>query len=383
MSDQPESSGPRPVFRLAPSEPDLGQLILTARDEVVEDNSLSLGSRLMFVRILDLSVRQSSNVRPGVVTISQMKLSEKFSVSERTIWNWRAELIGKRYVWMSLQPMPNAWPIDTYHVSAIHPPANSGDKTTSEGLWGNGTRRARPSNGLGARPPVSGENPTPGPRRNQLRVANSFIPPAKSSNLLENATAGRNPLRRGAETDCDWEPKQVATGSRNRLRLGAETGCDGEPKQIATGSRNQLRLGAETDCEHKKALGVGNSSLEVGGNPPLPPDLDLAAAIKDGDGAFGDWRDSWSLKSPGNPGGEFRGKIVKELGRCRLKLQIQPGPFWKRRAEHLQSVLDGGKAPASAPANAKATGAASPPKKPMPPEKRAKLFAKAKKDAGL
>ena len=243
MNDQHHATtGHRPAFRIEPATPDLGQLILTARDECVQDNNLSLGSRLMFVRILDLSVRQASNVRPGVVTISQMKLAEKFGVSERTVWNWRSELIRAGYVWMSKQWMPNAWPVDTYHVAIIHAPSNTGDKTTIEGLWGNGTRRGEPVRGLGARQPGQAQIPGTGARRKGLRLAKGFQVPVKSSNLPEIATADRKPLRLPTETGCGPQPKQVAVPNRKRLRSPTETNCGRQPKPVANIGRLQVKV---------------------------------------------------------------------------------------------------------------------------------------------
>ena len=268
------------IFNLVRPEPDLTTLILGARDEVVEDNSLSIGARLMFVRILDLSVRQASNVRPGVVTISQTKLAEKFGVSLRTIWNWKTELVTARVIWMSSQPMPNAWPIDTYHVSAVHPPHNSGDKTSVEGLWGNGARQRRPEHvGMGARQPGQRQIPGTGVRSNRLRVANSFQPPSKSSILPTNATPRRSGLPASVATGCGGEPKQVASHRRKDLRRGAETGCEPPPKQVAAGHRKSLRATAETDCEHIKAEVAGSSHFE-GGKDTTPPPTEVEKAFR-------------------------------------------------------------------------------------------------------
>jgi len=231
------------AFRIAPIERDLTSLILDARDEVVEDNELSHGARLMFVRLLDLSVRQASNVRPGVVTISQMKLAEKLGVSLRTIFNWKRELVTRGSIWMTSQPMPNAWPIDTYHITAVHPRQNTGDKTTVEGLWGNGERQRRP------------EQNGPGFRSKRLPVENSFQLSEKSSNFPINAA-----------------PR------RNRLPLSVATSCEPPPKQVASHRRNRLRATAETDCEHKKAQNTGSSVFEGGTPPPAK-----------GDQAFREW----------------------------------------------------------------------------------------------
>ena len=253
------NDGHRKIFSLSPAEPDLGSLILQARDEVVEDNELSHGARLMFVRILDLSVRQASNVRPGVVTISQMKLGEKLGVSIRTIFNWKLELVRRRVVWMTCQPIPNAWPIDTYHVSAIHPPSNTGDKTSVEGLWGNGSRRTRPENlGGGARGSLL---PVEAGCEGQVFAGEEPLI------LSQIASGRRNPLPASPAGFCGSQPQPASGGSRKILRAGAAKDCHGEPQDFAGGSRKILRAGAEADCRHKKAK-VGGSSHPEGGTPP-------------------------------------------------------------------------------------------------------------------
>lgn len=257
----------RKVFSLAPAEPDLTTLILGARDEVINDPSISHGAARMFVKILDLSVRQASNVRPGVVTISQTKLAETFGVSQRTVWNWKWELLQRRVIWMTSQPMPNAWPIDTYHVTAIHAPQNSGDKTSVEGLWGNGARQRRPEHqGMGAREPGQTRIPGTGVRSNRFPVETNFQDAEKSPILPAIATPPRNELPPCPETDFGGEPKQIATEARNELRATPETDCDGGPKILAGHARNPLRRGAEASCEHKKAKGEGLSPSE-GKNP--------------------------------------------------------------------------------------------------------------------
>lgn len=214
MNDQ--TAGHRPAFKLSPAEPDLGQTILSARDEVVHDPRLSLGARLMFVIILDRSVRQASNVKPGVVTVSQTKLSEVLGVGRRTIWNWKDELVRRGVIWMSSQPMPNAWPIDTYHITAIHSPRHQGDKTTIEGAWGNGYRQTRPANASFAA------------RRNLVPVAPQFQTTEESSILHENAAPRGNTVPPPAAPQFHGERQSGATGRRNLVPRGAAPQFHGE-----------------------------------------------------------------------------------------------------------------------------------------------------------
>ena len=250
------------AFQVVAAEPDYAPI--NARDQVIEDNDLDIGARLMFVRILDLSTRPGDRDDYGVITISQNKLAHKFGVSLRTIWNWKQQLMSKGVIWMTKQFMPNAWPMDTYHITALDPQGQTEGRTTKDGMWGNGARRQSPDRmGLGARQPGQTIIPGTGVRSNQLRVATGFHDDKKSSFLPANATADRNELPATAETGCEPEPQPIATGSRNPLRLGAETGCEPEPKQVATVGRNPLRLSAETGCELKKSKAVGNSIPKV------------------------------------------------------------------------------------------------------------------------
>lgn len=270
-----DGKGHKKIFNLEPIQ---DYAPINARDRVIEDNSLALGARLMFVRILDLSTRENVRLHYGAVTISQNKLAHKFNVSLRTIWNWKSQLVSKGVIWMTSQFMPNAWPMDTYHVTELDPRGQTEGRTSVEGMWGNGTRQQRPERiGLGAREPGQAIIPGTGARSNQLRVATDFQPGEKSSFLPTNASPDRNPLPATAETGCHCPPKPVATARRNGLRRGAETSCEPPPKPVAAGSRNPLRRGTEVGCEHRKSKDVVRSNSIVGG---APPDLALEEWIK-------------------------------------------------------------------------------------------------------
>lgn len=337
---------------------------------MVEDNNLSLGARLMFVRILDLSVRQASNVRPGVVTISQQKLADKFAVSDRTIWNWRSELIRGNYVWMSKQWMPNAWAIDTYHVTPIHPKANTGDKTTVEGLWGNGTRRGEPVRGMGARQPGQQQIPGTGAHRKGLRLAKSFTVPVKDSILPDISTADRSQLRLSTEKSCGSQPKQASVLHRKDFRLATEKSFGSPPKQASVGNRKILRFPTEAGCEHKKATGEGSSHLEGGRTSPAPPDGDQAAAFRGWERRLDDMRNSDLRRAEEIAGREFqaaRGEAARSLAKRKLaaiRLRLR-GPV----------VAD---APAPGPVK---SALPKPPR--MTPEQSRAFMAKAKAAAGL
>jgi hypothetical protein len=275
----PQESESRPhkkVFQLAPVEDDLTGIILSVRLRVIEDKTLHLGARLMFVYLLDLSLRRTMNVRPGVVTISQTKLAEKFGVSHRTIYNWKWQLSQRRLVWCSSQPMPNTWPIDTYHIEAIHGRDYFDSKTSVEGFWGNGGRRSRPeTSGNGAREPgqtilpgiTKKPAPTP-PVGNGLPTGGGDT---KSADLQGISAAAGNGLPLSAAMGCRRRPQWVAGAARNGLPAAPAMGCHGEPQPVAAGASNGLPPAPATGCRHKEAKGTGNQSSRGGEKPIAPP----------------------------------------------------------------------------------------------------------------
>lgn len=205
----PDHDERKKAFRILPNEPDFAPI--NARDRVIEDNDLDLGARLMFVRILDLSTRENVMEHYGTVTISQNKLAHKFNVSLRTIWSWKQQLLAKGVIWMTKKYMPNAWPMDTYHLTELDPPGQTEGRTSLEGMWGNGTRQQTPERiGLGAREPGQTIIPGTGRRSNRFHSETSFRTPQKSSFLPANAAPDRSQLRATAETSCGGEPKPIA-----------------------------------------------------------------------------------------------------------------------------------------------------------------------------
>lgn len=291
----------------------MGTLILQARDSVIEDNELSIGARLLFVRILDLSVRQASNVRPGVVTISQMKLAEKFGVAVRTIYNWKRELVRRRIVWMTEQPIPNAWPIDTYHVSAIHAPHNTGDKTTVEGAWGNGTRRRRPEN-LGF---LAARNPVP----QESSFHRQPVAGEKSLILPDSAGGSGSDLPASPENSFRSQQQNFSGGSGNGVPLPAENSFRSQRQPVAGGSGTKLPVGAATSCRHKKAKEQGSSHFEGGKAVPPPPISQEEAAFKRWELRLDDMRNSDLRKAEDIAKREFqdaKGDKSRELAKRKL-----------------------------------------------------------------
>lgn len=233
--------------------------------------------------------------------------------------------------------MPNAWPIDTYHITAIHPPASSGEKTSVEGLWGNGYRQSRPQNTGG------------GFRRNLLPLEENFQLSEKSSFLPTNSPASGNALPASAEVGCEPPPKKTSGHRRKKLRRGTEADCDGAPKKTSGGSGNLFRRGTEADCEHKKAKIQGLSVLK-GGEAPPAPDQDQERAFKVWESRLDDWQNSRLFKEEelfarqlqNSKSPESRELIKRKLAAIRLRLH---GPSLPDRPTEPKKPRPARKAP--------------------------------------
>lgn len=345
----------RPVFKLAPAESEITQQILSARDEVIHDTNLSHGARLMFVIILDRSVRQSTNVKPGVVTISQTKLSEVLGVGRRTIYNWKEQLVRRGVIWMSHQPMPNAWPIDTYHVTAIHPPSSKGEKTTVEGAWGNGYRQIRP------------ENASYFARRNLVPVAPEFQPSEKSS-ILPNNTRHRGTHVPASGAPTFHAPEQSgATARGNTVPRAVERNCHGPEQSGATEGGNTVPRPVASEFPLRKAKEQGSRDIEGGkGNSDAssPPDLELEKFKK----GLADM---------------FPSKLERLEREIKGKFETAKTPaardHWKERLVAVRSQRLGGLPPEEAkPATISPRTTSTTTTKPMPLDQRQKLWSAAK-----
>ena len=350
-------------FRILPKEADFAPI--NARDQVIEDNDLDLGARLMFVRILDLSTRENVRERYGAVCISQQKLADKFGVSLRTIWNWKQQLLQKGVIWMTAKFMPNAWPMDVYHVTELDPRGQTEGKTTQDGMWGNGKRRQGPDRlGMGAREPGQTIIPGTGARGSRFHSETGFQKSEKSSFLPTIAAGNRNQLPASAETGCDSEPQPIAAGNSNVLPLGAETGCDSEPKQVATGSRNPLPRGAETGCEHIQSKVSVSSVIRVG-EEVLPTQKQFQDWLKSLDGLF-----------------PSRLRLLETTLSKKLALaqSMVAKAEWKKRLKIVQDRLLGGPVEDETP---KPTRSIKPATPRMPIQKSKQLWEKARRESRI
>src|SRR3954465_55604 len=86
-------------FNTAPAQEDITFKVIQGRLDVLRDPDLTLGARLLFVFILDLSLSPYSYVVRGVVAISVTKLRENLHACRSSIFNWVKQLMAKRIIW--------------------------------------------------------------------------------------------------------------------------------------------------------------------------------------------------------------------------------------------------------------------------------------------
>jgi len=273
-------NGKKKVFTLAPVEDDLTFTILNVRRHVLEDQELGNGAKLLFVYVLDKSLNRNLNSQPGVVTISQTKLAEVFGCSQRAIFAWKLALVARGYIWMSRRSMPNTWPIDTYHVTAINPPSSWEEKTTHEGLWGNGERRlADPP--LGAREPGQIRLPLPGSRLPGRRRR----PKTAKTPDFSGVAGTKLPVSPERSFRC---PRNVASGGTGSQLPAAPEENFRRPPNVASGDTgSQLPAAPEENFRHREGEVGGKRPLEIEGrgNPP-PPDEQFRQWSKGLEGMF-------------------------------------------------------------------------------------------------
>ncbi len=248
-------------FSLAPPPEDLTAAILAVRLAALTDPELSDGAARLFVHLLDLSLQRSASNWRGQVTISQSKLSEHLHRSRRVIWDRVQELIGRRYVWITKQRVPNFWDLNVYHVTALDSPNHPEQNPTRDGLWGNGARRGPPpGTGMGARTPPGGT----------ARDIPARETPSAEEQKRENAPESRYLPRPSAAKSRGSPPRKVAAGSRENLLRGAAKSRGGEPREVAAGSREKSRRAADESCELREHSASSKEHFKSRGGGPRP-----------------------------------------------------------------------------------------------------------------
>jgi len=254
-------NGKQKAFRIIPNNDDDGtRLILQTRWKVVTDDKLTRSARLFFVMLLDLALNPMVYVCRGVIRISQTKIGEKLAgtkrkASRRTINLWTHELETAGYVWTTEHHMPNAWPLLTYHITALVPRGMNIDPITEDGLWGNGKRRLGPVTGKIF--PVGENQKTDytGEFHNKLP-----LPPATSfpshGSTIASPTGKSLPVP--AATGCRSQRKKTASRTGNGTPVATAKSCPSEAKPVAH------KIEGETPK-------IGETGIRVEGTKAVPP----------------------------------------------------------------------------------------------------------------
>jgi len=176
------------VFDLIPAEDPIKKTILQARHQALSHEDLTDGAKALFCLLLDYSLWPSMNKGIGRVVIAAGALAKTLHRSKRSIGNWKAELERSRFIWTKLWHMPNTWPIDFIHISALVPPDDTTQQPTSDGTWGtgkwridkpvpflNGKKQQSVSHVEQKNVAVPVEKPTPGGKEQPLATASSAL----------------------------------------------------------------------------------------------------------------------------------------------------------------------------------------------------------------
>jgi hypothetical protein len=272
----------------------------------------------------------------------------KILVQESVTDGWLQELVQRGYIWLGKHRIANIprakWP-NVYNVACHVPQRLTPHLPWLDGGFGSenviNTTLAEPCSPRentifhASDTPGYGETPENTPARHHngnLPVTATPTSPSPQRQQANHRTGG---LPVTASDTCPSPQRQQA---RHRIGyLPVTEKATGQPA-------NAVHLGESLDTKTVPRLTKEGSH---------PPGLAVEEAIKEGDTGFGDWCYAWQIKTPSHPTGEYRGKLVKELGRIRVKLQTDRSAFWQRRAAFLQTELDGGKPPVAKPGPAR------------------------------
>jgi hypothetical protein len=254
-----------------------------ARREVMKNLTLSLGARMFYCWLIDCSLWTGVHMRPGVYRVANSYLALLLGVSERTIQNWKSELVGAGYVWLTEKRMKNSFPMTVYNVVAIIGQAmlplnletEDGSLPEHEHLSNckRPSRLVRDQKGKWVRGSKSAEMP-----KSQETAQISAVQDVASKNLpSSHETIFRPPAQ------------PIAAHDGNQLRASAETDCVGGRQPVAAVGGNNLRAWTETDCvggrqkpaDKRESLYRVKSIEKKGGKATPPPKSD--------DQAFRDW----------------------------------------------------------------------------------------------
>ena len=374
---------------VAKEDPLLSTVVPNARKRIATNNKLTFGARNYFQWATDQSLTFGSYIRRGVFKISDHDAGIRFKVDARTVRNWKRELEPTGEIWFTEKWMKNSFPQTVYNITAIVGQANlplnadsdDGSLADDEIFSSNRRRQQSARRNAGSGMFVCRAHGQSGcelcrQHRTPPRVPATLTAPETLQNSAENDTVGNflppttekinRPPRKGfsahhgknlpppTEAICRDARKEFSAVDGKDLPLSTEKRFRGERKQFADKGKTR-----DIDLGSKESLGGAQ-----------PPSFEVEEAIKEGDTLFGDWCLQWKPD-------DYRSKWEKELRRIKMKLMNGSSPFWQRRADYLQTKLDGGKPPVTkaGPVRGVKTGKLSKPDR-MPFEQRQALAAK-------
>lgn len=257
------------ITRTEPISGDAGKnkrtdAILQSRFEALTHPELTVGAKVLFCFILDLSLDRDASNDVGVVTISRRKLAWYLACSEKSVGNWKKALAAARFIWISLKFRPNTWPMDRFHISALDHPDRPRQLLDQDGLWGNGKLRSVPDRSITARGTngkfCRGPEPASLPDSPDFTVDHGKNLPASTV----NSAVDHGKIYRGQRHDLPLPTVKNAVSPRHDLPL-ATAKNDREPRQ-KTALLRETEQGAVSTVGSRSSKRLGNRAGAAGDN---------------------------------------------------------------------------------------------------------------------
>jgi hypothetical protein len=248
------------IFDLQKAEdPLLAKIVPQARRQCCEDTRLTEGARMLYCWLTDCSLWFGVYIRKGVIKFADTDLAKKFSVSRKTIQNWKHALETTGRIWLTERWNKNSFPTTVYNITAIVGQAElplsqdsaDGSLTDHETFAASnrhpGRFLKRGSKGKFACR-LHGEvgcelcrQRTPSPPETARPPQEAKTPQA----VVNEGPAGKN-LPATSATNCQPPAQPIALGQRNQLPAPTAIDCRGGAQPIAVADGNPLPLSSVT-----------------------------------------------------------------------------------------------------------------------------------------
>jgi hypothetical protein len=377
-----QQNGKQKKFDIVPSTDPTTLAILKAREDAIKDRRLKGQHAKFIIAIIDrcLHPRHFHDYERGVCCAADSVTSKLVGVSRRTISTYRAHEATAKYIWCSLEPRPDKWPMTKYHLVCLHGPKpqrrtewRDGGASYAEGgsgrapLQADAAKRGRDkifaalkAKRAQATLPLKGGMavvPTPPP-------AGEIAPPVGSVRRLKApkievlqaiSARARKFFPQTAEAGFCGQQKPASADSGNGLLRSAEADFSGGEKPTSPVSRSGDRRTAEANGSHKETQLRELRASKERGKPPAPEKTFLEA-IKERHADLADWLETFN--------GAYRSKVEKSRERIAAQMRIatpNQKPLLKRKVAALDELLDGPAPPPAEKPGATAKAAKPPP----------------------